>query len=183
MNKFRVFLVCASLLTATMAVGARTINTLVINRTDGKVDKIAMHKNLDISLNDKGEILMVHPEVTVAYPREQVKSFTAGFQAFASGSYYIGENQVKEDPEDPKDSEDPEEDAIADVTADGVSIVIDREVISVSGVENGVKLVDLQGKTVVSRKPADGSVKISIAGLPSGVYILIADKTTLKIKI
>ena len=180
MNKFRVFLVCASLLTATMAVGARTINTLVINRTDGKVDKIAMHKNLDISLNDKGEILMVHPEVTVAYPREQVKSFSAGFQAFASGSYYIGENQVKEDPEDPKD---PEEDAIADVAADGVSIVIDRAVISVSGVENGVKLVDLQGKTVVSRKPADGSVEISIAGLPSGVYILIADKTTLKIKI
>ena len=180
MNKFRVFLVCASLLTATMAVGARTINTLVINRTDGKVDKIAMHKNLDISLNDKGEILMVHPEVTVAYPREQVKSFTAGFQAFASGSYYIGENQVKEDPEDPKD---PEEDAIADVAADGVSIVIDRAVISVSGVENGVKLVDLQGKTVVLRKPADGSVEISIAGLSSGVYILIADKTTLKIKI
>lgn len=180
MNKFRVFLVCASLLTATMAVGARTINTLVINRTDGKVDKIAMHKNLDISLNDKGEILMVHPEVTVAYPREQVKSFTAGFQAFASGSYYIGENQVKEDPEDPKD---PEEDAIADVAAGGVSIVIDRAVISVSGVENGVKLVDLQGKTVASRKPADGSVEISIAGLPSGVYILIADKTTLKIKI
>ena len=173
MNKFRAFLMCASLLAGAVTAGARTINTLVINRTDGKTDKIAMHKNLDISLNDKGEILMVHPEVTVAYPREQVKSFTVGFQTFAAGSYYIGENQVKEDPDD----------AIIAPEADGVSVVIDRTAISVSGVETGVKLIDLKGTTVAARSAAGGSVEISIASLPAGVYILIADKTTLKIKI
>ncbi len=163
----------ASLLAGAVTAGARTINTLVINRTDGKTDKIAMHKNLDISLNEKGEILMVHPEVTVAYPREQVKSFTAGFQAFTSGTYYIGENQVKEDPDD----------AIVAPEADGVSVVIDRTVISVSGVETCVKLVDLQGKTIRVSNAADGYAEIHIAELPAGVYILIADKTTLKIKI
>lgn len=173
MNRFRVLLMCASLLAGAATAGARTINTLVINRTDGKTDKIAMHKNLDISLNDKDEILMVHPEVTVAYPREQVKSFTVGFQAFAAGTYYIGENQVNNDPED----------AIVAPEADGVSIMIDRTVISVSGVETGVRLIDLQGKTVASREAADGHVEIPIAELPAGVYVLIADKTTLKIKI
>lgn len=170
MSKFKVFLICMSMLAGGVTAGAKTINTLVINRTDGKTDKIAMHRNLDVSINDKGEILMVHPEVTVAYPREQVKNFTVGFQAFAAGMYYIGDNQVKE------------EDAVVAPEVDGVTVLIDRSVIAVSGVKQGVRLIDLQGKTVVNRA-VSGSVEISIAELPAGVYVLVADKTTLKIKI
>lgn len=173
MSKFRFILMSVALLVGVSAFGASKVNTLVINRTDGKTDKIAMHKDLDISVNDKGEILMARPEITVAYPRELVKSFTVGFQTFASGNYYIGDHQVNKDSED----------AIAVPEVDGVSVVVDREVIGVSGVSGSVMLVDMQGKMVRSRKAVDGQAQISIGSLTAGVYVLIADKTTLKIQI
>ena len=173
MNKFRCVLMSVAMLVGASAFGAAKVNTLIINRTDGKIDKIAMHQDLDVSLNDKGEILMVHPEVTVAYPLELVKSFTPGYYTFTSGNYYSGDHQV----------DNGQEDAIVAPENEGVSVIIDRETIAVSGLKGSLLLVDMHGKTIRRSESVDGQAQIAIGSLADGVYVLIADKTTLKIRI
>lgn len=164
----------AAILAGGMVAGARTINTLIINRTDGKVDKIAMNENLDIHLGAKGdEVMLVHPSITVAYPLSFVKTYTVGFQNFATGNYYIGDHEVKDEPDD----------AIVAPEVDGLEIAIENGVIRIGGLKGDARLIDLGGKTLVSVKPASGTAEIRTETLPSGVYLLSADKTTLKIKI
>lgn len=171
MNKLRALIMCVAVLLGGAAASARNINTLVINRTDGKTDKIALHKDLNITRAENGDILMVHPNITVAYPCELVKTFTAGFQSFATGTYYTGDHEFKED-------------GITAPEADGLSINIEANAIRIAGLDEGsARLIDLQGKTIVSVAVKGGEAVVSTASVPSGVYLLTAGKTTLKIKL
>ena len=171
MNKLRALIMCAVVLAGGAAAVARNVNTLVINRTDGKTDKIALNKDLNVTQAENGDIMMVHPNITVAYPIELVKSLTPGFHSFATGNYYIGDHEFKED-------------AIEAPEVDGLTISIEADAIRIAGLgEDSVRLIDLQGKTIVSVAAQGGEAVVSTASIPSGVYLLCAGKTTLKVKL
>ena len=175
MKKIRATFLSAAMLLGSLVSGARTINTLIINRTDGKTDKIAMNADLDISLNEDGDILLVHPAITVSYPQASVKYFSAGFQNFATGKYYIGDHELKDD----------EEDGIAVPEVDGLEITVDGAVIRISGLSRGsdARLIALDGKEIVRVRPTDGRAEIRTSGLTAGIYLLVAGNTTVKIRI
>ena len=171
MNKLRALIICVAVLVGGAAASARNVNTLVINRTDGKTDKIALHKDLNITQSENGDILMVHPNITVTYPCELVKTLTGGFQTFATGNYYIGDHELKPD-------------AIEAPEVEGLTINIETDAIRIAGLgESSVRLIDLQGKTIVSVAVQGGEAVVSTASIPAGVYLLAAGKTTLKVKL
>ena len=171
MNKLKAILMCAALLAGGFAASARNVNTLLINRTDGKTDKIAIHKELNITRAENGDILMVHPSITVAYPVDLVKNLTPGFQSFATDKYYIGDHELKE------------EDALTAPEVDGLSFSIVENQIIITGMQTGVRLIDLSGKVIYQASASDGQATISTTALPTGVYLLQADSTTVKVKI
>lgn len=147
---------------------AKTFNLLQINRVDGKQDKLRLHESLQIQAGEKGDILLVHPNITCSYPVADVKTFT-----FASGtldSDYSGDYELKD-----------EEESIASVST-GVTIAIAPESITVSGATEAITLHGVNG-IQVGQWPAAATVTIPTASLPHGVYILTADATTLKISL
>lgn len=170
MNKLKAILMCVSLLAGGLAASARNVNTLLINRTDGKTDKIAIHKDLNVTRAENGDILMVHPSITVAYPVDLVKNISPGFQSFATGSYYIGDHELKED-------------ALTAPEVDGLTFAIEDNQIIISGLQNSARLIDLSGKVIFQSGATGGRTIIPTASLPGGVYLLQADTTTVKVKI
>ena len=170
MNKLKAILMCASLLAGGLAASARNINTLLINRTDGKTDKIAIHKDLNVTRAENGDILMVHPSITVAYPVDLVKNISPGFQSYATDSYYIGDHELKED-------------ALTAPEVDGLSFSIGENQIVITGLQTSARLIGLGGTIVFQTPASNGQAIISTASLPAGVYLLQADSTTVKVKI
>ncbi len=173
MNRLRALLICLPLLCGGFAAAAKNINTLIINRTDGKTDRIAIHKDLNVTRADNGDILFVHPSITVAYPVELVKNLTPGFYSFATDNYYIGDHELKEE----------EEDAISAPEVSGLALEILQGQIVISGLQSGVRLIDLGGKVIDQAPASEGRAVISTASLPAGVYLLQAGQTTFKVKI
>lgn len=149
---------------------AKSINLLEINRVDGKKDKLKLHESLQIRAGEKGDILLVHPNITCSYPVADVKNFT-----FAEGtldSDYSGDYELREEPED----------GIAQPACTGVTISIRPDAIIVEGASESITLHSVSGLQA-GQWPVAPRVQIPIASLAPGVYILRADSTTLKISL
>lgn len=162
----------AVLCVGALAASARNINAFIINRTDGVKDRLALHADLKVQQSPEGDLLLVHPSVTVCYPLALVKYISPGFQSFSSGQYYLGDHVY-----------DPEAGSILTPEVDGMTLSISDGLVTLTGVNSEVKIIDLQGKTLLSVSPSDGCVEIETSRLPSGIYLLTANQTTLKIKL
>lgn len=170
MKLFRAVILCAVVSFSAFSALARNINTVIINRTDGVKDRIAMNANLSISKADNGDLLMVHPNITVSYPTDLIQSVTVGYYSFPSGKYYYGDHELIPD-------------AIEAPEVDGLSVSVSENSVSIGGLKTDVSLIDLQGKVLMTVKPHNGEAEISTSQLPAGVYIIAANRTTLKIKL
>lgn len=172
MNFLKAIVLCAALCAGASAASARNVNAFIINRTDGVKDRLAIHKELKVQQSPEGDLLLVHPSVTVCYPLDLISNITAGFQSFAAGQYYLGDHVY-----------DPEQNAIEAPEVDGLTLNIADGLITLEGVRTDAQVIDLQGKTLLTVRPEQGRVEIHTAQIPAGVYLLTVNKTTLKIKI
>ena len=172
MNPFRAIILSAALCVGAASVSARNVNCFIINRTDGVKDRLALHADLKVQQTEAGDLLMVHPSVTVCYPLELISNISAGFQSFSNDQYYLGDHVY-----------DPEHDSIEAPEVDGLTISIADGVLTLGGVKTDVKIIDLQGKTLMNIAPADARVEVLTSQLPAGVYLLNVNQTTLKIKL
>lgn len=168
----RAIILSAALCVGAMAASARNVNAFIINRTDGVKDRLALHADLKVQQSPEGDLLLVHPSITVCYPLELINYISPGFQSFSPGQYYLGDHVY-----------DPEAESIEAPEVDGMSLTITDGLLTLGGVSSEVKIIDLQGKTLLSVAPADGRVEIRTAQFPGGVYLLTANQTTLKIKL
>ncbi|MDE6534677.1 MAG: T9SS type A sorting domain-containing protein [Muribaculaceae bacterium] len=170
--KLRAIILSAALCVGALASSARNVNAFIINRTDGVKDRLALHADLKVQQSPEGDLLLVHPSVTVCYPLDLVKYISPGFQSFSAGQYYIGDHVY-----------DPEAGSIQSPEVDGMTLSIADGLVTLSGVNSEVKIIDLQGKTLLSVSPSDGCVEIKTSQFPAGVYILNVNQTALKIKL
>lgn len=139
-------------------------NVLCINRVDGVCEHLMLDTALDIQVTDDGGIRLIHPDVWVFYDANEVDYFT-----FAS----------LDDPE----TYDGDHSAINELTAPDRTIKIADGTISVDGASS-VSIYDLNGRQISRATIADnGSATLSISSLPSGIYIVRIDSTSLKIKL
>lgn len=166
----RLFLGALTALSLALAPAAysKTLNTLLINRVDGKQDKLKLHESLQIVPSEEGDILLIHPSVTCIYPLADVKSMTMTNNT-AMTTDYEGDYELKD------------EDSIAETTA-GVTISIAPGAITVSGCSEAITLHAANG-IETGRWNVAPSVRISTSSLLPGVYILRAGATTLKVRI
>ena len=162
----------AALCVGGFAAFARNVNAFIINRTDGVKDYLALNAGLKVQQSPEGDLLLVHPSVTVCYPLNLINYISPGNRSFSAGQYYIGDHVY-----------DPNQDAIVAPEIDGLTLSVSDGLVSLSGVKSDVKVVDMQGKTLLSASPSDGRVEIQTSRLPAGVYLLIVNQTTLKIKL
>lgn len=168
----RAIILSAALCVGALAASARNVNAFIINRTDGVKDRLAIHADLKVQQSPEGDLLLVHPSVTVCYPLSLINYISAGFQSFSSGQYYTGDHVY-----------DPEANAIEAPEVDGMTLSISDGLVILTGVNSEVKVIDLKGKTLLSVAPSEGRVEIQTAQFPAGVYLLTANQTTLKIKL
>ncbi len=159
----------ASLLTAA-ALNAKNINTLRVNRVDGKVDRVCLTDAVKFAPTDDGQIAVSGAHVTAIYPRDVVKSFTLGYYAWPAGSYYDGEYQFT---------------GISEVEApQGVDFLLAPGQITVKGVGcSAVSIISLKGETLIKALPDNGQVVIDLSPLQSGIYIVSAGESSIKIKL
>lgn len=140
-------------------------NVLCINRTDGAQDRLILSEKLDVKTSDEGNILLIHPEITVEYSIEEVRNFT--FEEVENPEVYEGDHQL----------------AIEAPEIAGHDISVSDDGVRISGADTAV-LYDIQGRELMRRKSTSGeSILIETLSLPKGVYILRAGNTSLKIKI
>lgn len=169
---FRAILLSAALCVGALGASARNVNAFIINRTDGVKDRLAIHKDLKVQQSPEGDLLLVHPSVTVCYPLNLINNISGGFQSFATGQYYLGDHVY-----------DPEQSAIEAPEVDGLTLNISDGLMTLEGVRTDAKVIDLQGKTLLTVRPEQGRIEIHTAQIPAGVYLLTVNQTTLKIKI
>lgn len=143
----------------------QTLNVLHISRADGESEYLMLDPDLIIRFLPDA-ILLVHPEVTVEYPLDDLSKFI----------YEYMENPVVYD-----GTHESARDALQQLGLQ-TGVVITRSEITVSGVDS-LSLYDLQGREQVRATGTDGCVTIQTASLPAGVYILRAGDLTLKVRI
>lgn len=171
MRLFRLAAVFVASLLATAAINAKNINTLRVNRVDGKVDRVCLTDDVTFMPTEDGQISIAGAHITAIYPRDVVKTFTLGYYAWPAGSYYDGEYQFT---------------GISEVeeASQGVDFLLEARQITVKGVgSKPVSIISLKGETLIKAQPQHGQVVIDLTGLQSGIYIVAAGSSTIKIKL
>lgn len=151
---------------STPSLFGKTINTLNINRKDGKTDQLALHADMQMRPGVDNNILLIHPQLTAEYSLDEVINFSYGYRNFSPGVYYSGDHQ---------------QGSISAPTAAGVTISLQPEYVTVSGAAS-ISLHALNGVELQKVKAAGAETVIDLSALPAGVYILTADSSTFKLK-
>jgi len=156
--------VAASAATLSAATKDTPFNILCIDRADGVQERLMLDPALKITMSARGDILLIHPKITVEYTADEVSHFT--FTTETEPQLYVGDH----------------ESSISGPEAPDRTILITGGYVKVSGTDD-VTLHDVRG-IEIARALTDGtSATLKTDGLPAGIYILRAGSTTLKIRL
>lgn len=150
--------ILALLCTVLMAVSAFAQNTLTIHQKDGQQFSFGFEDKPVITYTDT-DLVLKTTKTEVMYPLASLSKFTL--------------TDV--------------EDAVISIKQDGntAKLELDSYMVSITGAKAGiaVTLIGPDGKTLGTYKTdSDGSVTISIADLPQGLYIISSENLTCKIQ-
>lgn len=141
-----------------------TFNVVRIDRADGVIERLRLDPELVIKFAGNA-IFLVHPEITVEYPVDDLSSFT--YESVAAPGLYDGTHESA---------------SLTEVEAPAKTVTITPDEISVAG-PDAILLYDLRG-IMQARGESDGSVAtLSTAGVPAGIYIVRCGALTLKISL
>lgn len=143
---------------APLAEAATAFNTLIINRTDGGKEYLALA--IDYNVLAVGDAIRIkHPKITIEFAMADVENFTFGDHKFGEGSVYEGDHALS---------------AIDTVeSADSELTFGDGEISS----SRTITVYDLKGTEVARGNTVDTT------SLPAGIYIVKAGKSSFKIKL
>lgn len=141
-----------------------TFNVMRIDRADGVTERLRLHPDLVVKFADNA-IFLIHPEITVEYPIDDLSSFT--YENAVNPGLYDGTHESA---------------SISEVESDVKTITVTADEISVAGADP-ILLYDLRG-VMKARGESDGTTAtLSTSGLPAGIYIVRCGTLTLKLSL
>lgn len=156
-------IIAALLLLGFNTAGAATFNTIIIDRADGVSEHLQLDPSVVVKFTPKA-LFFVHPKVTVEYAIDEVTNVRYGNVSMTG--IYDGDHQS----------------AIDDVAAPEPDINITADEIRIGGTEP-IVVYDLRGVEQARAKSDGTAATLRTSTLPSGVYVVRAGKTTLKVRI